>query len=297
MFLGVLLPLMIRKILLVSYLTLFVLFLGTKTVSGEVVSLSVLPTTTLQGDPILVQINGVEKISTIKKLTFNGQKVNIFMYQNKPSALIGIDLNQKPGIYDLKLRLSDGGIVKDSINVGKREVAEQPLGIPEKLGGDTKASQDKLVATLILEKKIVSGLFSSKKILWNDAFTLPLKDMFVTSPYGNSRKTGVYVIAHKGVDYRAVDGTEVLAANKGVIRLARSFRNYGKTIFIDHGLGLMTSYLHLSQYKVKIGDTVERGQVIGLSGHTGYAFGAHLHFGVRINKIAVDPVKFFELFN
>ena len=70
--------------------------------------------------------------------------------------------------------------------------------------------------------------------------------MVVTAPYGNSRKTGEYSIPHKGADYRAKDGTEIMALNRGVVRIAQTFRNHGKTIVIDHGQGLMSFYLHLS---------------------------------------------------
>jgi murein DD-endopeptidase MepM/ murein hydrolase activator NlpD len=87
-----------------------------------------------------------------------------------------------------------------------------------------------------------------------------------------------------------------MAVNRGVVRIAANYRNYGKSIFIDHGLELVSYYLHLSKYKVKVGDVVERGQVIGLSGHTGYTLGAHLHLGIKINEITIDPVNFFELF-
>jgi murein DD-endopeptidase MepM/ murein hydrolase activator NlpD len=57
----------------------------------------------------------------------------------------------------------------------------------------------------------------------------------------------------------------------------------------------MTFYLHLSKIKVKVGDMVEQGEVIGLSGQTGYAYGPHLHLSVVINGVSIDPVKFFEL--
>lgn len=285
-----------KKILLFGFLFIFSLFLGIKSVYAEEVSLSVFPAAILQGDPFLVQVNGVTKISEIKKLFFVGKKINIFMYQGKPSALVAIDLNKKPGDYELKVEMKSGEIVKSIVSIGKRDIVEEPLGIPEKLGGNTTASQDKLVATLIADKKSVTGLRTNSKALWTAQFIPPLRQTFVTSPYGYSRKTGVYSIPHKGVDYRAFEGTEVMAINRGVVRIAQSYRNYGKSIYIDHGLGLVSYYLHLSKYKVKVGDVVERGQVIGLSGHTGYTLGAHLHLGIKINEITIDPIKFFELF-
>jgi len=285
-----------KNVIILIPLFIFVLFFGTTAVSAQTISLSFLPATILQGDPVLVQINGVAKISLIKKLTFDGKKIGIFMYQGKPSALIGIDLNKKVGTYELLAEFSDGSVIKKNIDIALRNKIETPLGIPEKLGGNTKESQDKLVASLVSEKKSIGNIKTSNKALWTDKFIPPLKELFITDPYGNSRKTGVYSIPHKGVDYRAQIGTEVMAVNRGVVRIAKTFRDYGKTVFIDHGLGLMSSYLHLSKINVKVGDMVERGQIIGLSGDTGYTQGAHLHLSIRINDIGIDPVKFFELF-
>jgi len=259
-------------------------------------SLSVSPATILlQGNPILIEIKDTDA-SSIKKLSFDGKKMGVFTYQNKPWVLVGIDLNKKPGTYALQAELTDGNIVKKSIVIEKRDKTETPLGIPEKLGGNTKESQDKLVATLNEDNKSLVGIKTENTALWTEPFVAPLKQIKVTAPYGNSRKTGAYSIPHKGVDYRATPGAEVMAINRGIVRLTREFRNHGKTMVIDHGLGVMSYYLHLSKYNVKEGDIVERGQMIALSGDSGYTVGAHLHFAIRINDIAIDPEKFFELF-
>ncbi|MSU44853.1 M23 family metallopeptidase [Candidatus Nomurabacteria bacterium] len=218
------------------------------------------------------------------------------MYQGKPTALVGIDLNKKTGSYELRAEFSNGDIIKKSVSVDKREKIEAPLGIPEKLGGNTKASQDKLVSTLNEDNKKLADIRTNVKSLWTEKFIPPLKQISVTSDYGYSRKTGEYSIPHKGVDYRASEGTEIMAINRGVVRITTTLRNHGKTIVIDHGQGVMSFYLHLSKIKVKVGDVVKLGQIIGLSGQTGYTLGAHLHLGVRINNIAIDPVKFLELF-
>ena len=273
-----------------------ILLLGIRIASAQVASLSFFPAQIIQGDPFLVRIDGIPGISSIKKLSFGGKRIGVFMYQNKPSALVGIDLNKKPGAYGLTAEFPNGTIIKKIVSVDEREKKEIPLGIPEKLGGNTKKSQDKLVATLVEDNKSLTGIRTNSKTLWTEKFIAPLKEIVVTAPYGNSRKTGEYSIPHKGVDYRAKVGTEVMAVNRGIVRITQTFRNHGKTIVIDHGLGVMSFYLHMSKIKVKVGDVVERGQVIGLSGDTGYTLGAHLHLGIRINDIAIDPVKFFELF-
>jgi murein DD-endopeptidase MepM/ murein hydrolase activator NlpD len=285
---------MIRNILL-SFV-IFTLILGASIAHAESISISIQPTTILQGDPVLIQIHNTAKVSDIKKVTLFGVKRGVFMYKGVPSALAGVDLNKKIGDYMATVEMTNGDIIKQTITVGKRDIVEEPLGIPEKLGGNTKESQDNLVANLAADKKKVTNLKTNIKALWSKAFVEPLSKIFITSPYGYSRKTGEYSIPHKGTDYRAVVGTEIYAVNRGVVRIAQSYTDYGKSIFIDHGLGLVSYYLHLSKYKVKVGQVVEAGQTIGLSGDTGYTLGAHLHLGIRINEVTVDPVKFFKLF-
>lgn len=87
-----------------------------------------------------------------------------------------------------------------------------------------------------------------------------------------------------------------MAMNRGIVRVAKTFRNYGEVVVVDHGLGLMSFYLHLSKMKVNEGELVKRGQTIGLSGQTGYTLSPHLHLSLRINNNSIDPVKFMELF-
>ncbi len=218
------------------------------------------------------------------------------MYHDRPTALIGIDLNKKPGMYELVLELSDGQIVKKIIKVSERKKIEAPLGIPQKLGGNTVTSQNNLITTLASENKSLAVIHTGTKAFWTERFIPPLAQTIVSDEYGYSRITGAYSIPHKGVDYSAKEGTPVMAMNRGVVRIAEVYRNYGKTIVVDHGFGLMTFYMHLSKIKVNVGELVKQGQVIGLSGQTGYAEKPHLHLTVRINGSSIDPVKFLELF-
>ena len=101
---------------------------------------------------------------------------------------------------------------------------------------------------------------------------------------------------HKGVDYETPTGTKVLSTNDGIVRSVNDSRNYGKVVVVDHGLGVFSFYLHLSETIAKKGTFVYKGDVIGLSGETGYADEPHLHFSIRIYGVTVDPVKFLELF-
>ena len=277
-------------------LSLAFIFFGAVYADAEGEDLKIIPAQVIQGEPLMAVIEGVKKISEVEKISFDRQSVGVFMYQGKPTVLIGIDLRKKTGDYELSARFFGGKIINKIISVSAREKIEMPLGIPEKLGGNTKKSQDSLIATLTEENKSLANLRTGKKAFWTDKFIYPLSHITVTDAYGYSRKTGEYSIAHKGTDFRAKEGTPIMAMNRGVVRVARTYRNYGNVIVVDHGLGLMTFYLHLSKIKVNEGELVKRGQLIGLSGQTGYVLSPHLHLSVRISNNSIDPLKFMELF-
>jgi murein DD-endopeptidase MepM/ murein hydrolase activator NlpD len=87
-----------------------------------------------------------------------------------------------------------------------------------------------------------------------------------------------------------------MAINRGVVTFAGPLGLYGNTIVLDHGFGLESFYMHLSEIDVKQGEMVQRDQVIGASGETGYAEGPHLHLTVRVGGISIDPMVFLGFF-
>jgi murein DD-endopeptidase MepM/ murein hydrolase activator NlpD len=100
---------------------------------------------------------------------------------------------------------------------------------------------------------------------------------------------------HRGTDFRARSGTPVLAAGDGVVVFAGRQRGYGKVIYIDHGGGLITRYAHLRRIEIHRRDAVTAGTRIGQVGKTGRATGPHLHFEVRLDGRAVDPVTAMQV--
>ncbi len=258
--------------------------------------LTITPEKIIQGEPIIIKIENISDLTKISKITFGKENIKPFILKNTVTALYGIDLNLKPGEYTLNVELTDKTKLEKKIIINAREKYEAPLGIPEKLGGNSTTSQTNLINTLAIENGQLASLISGKKTFWTNNFIYPLSKPFVTDPYGYTRITGQYSIAHKGVDFRASEGTKVTAINRGVVRLVKIFRNYGKTVVVDHGLGVMSFYMHLSKINVNQGELVLPEQLIGYSGQTGYAEQPHLHLTIRINNISIDPIKFLDLF-
>ena len=97
---------------------------------------------------------------------------------------------------------------------------------------------------------------------------------------------------HEGIDISVPEGTPVRAAKPGTVILAAYTGGYGNYTCVDHGGGLSSCYAHQSSFAVSSGDQVDQGEVIGYSGNTGSSTGPHLHFEIRVNGSAVDPLGY-----
>jgi murein DD-endopeptidase MepM/ murein hydrolase activator NlpD len=120
-----------------------------------------------------------------------------------------------------------------------------------------------------------------------DIWLLPLKSYTVSAPFGQRWGT-----LHPGVDLSAAEGTPFYAVHSGVIKLARYNGGYGNCVVLDLGNGVTIVYGHASRLLVHEGQRVSAGDVLGLVGNTGYSFGDHLHFEIRVNDGAVDPMPY-----
>jgi len=124
----------------------------------------------------------------------------------------------------------------------------------------------------------------------------PPREARVTGQYGEKRIfNGEKKSQHYGTDLAGAVGDPVHATNDGVVVLVRDCFASGKSIAVAHGGGLFSVYFHLSDFDVRVGDRVRRGQPIGKVGATGRATGPHLHFGIKVVDLYVDPDSVYRL--
>jgi murein DD-endopeptidase MepM/ murein hydrolase activator NlpD len=126
--------------------------------------------------------------------------------------------------------------------------------------------------------------------MWTAPFIRP-RSTAITARFGTGRMfNGTLSARHLGVDFRGRTGSPILAANRGIVALVDRFFLAGNVVYIDHGDGVVTGYFHMSRALVAEGDTVARGQKIGLVGATGRVTGPHLHWSARYGALTVNPI-------
>lgn len=131
--------------------------------------------------------------------------------------------------------------------------------------------------------------------LWQKQLSLPVPEC-MNSPFGNLRYhngkfTGNF---HKGIDQRSPQGRLVKAPTDGVVKIAKTYRLHGGTVGLDHGQGLSSIYIHLSKISVKSGQRVKAGDILGQVGATGFATGPHLHWGLFVHGVPVNPTQWVQ---
>ena len=140
---------------------------------------------------------------------------------------------------------------------------------------------------------------NSPKFLWSGRFQR-LPRSAVKANFGDFRtyvdgdRQKIDEQTHMGLDLASVAHAEVPAAQAGRVIWVDYLGIHGHMILIDHGLGLMTQYSHLSEYGVQVGETVKAGQIIGRTGTSGLAGGDHLHFGVLVGGVPVQPLEWLD---
>ena len=176
-----------------------------------------------------------------------------------------------------------------------RVSASRPLAVSPRFTRPLDAETEARVARETERAREVGRQSHAGSPMWTQSFLRP-RASSITSRFGSGRLfNGKVTSRHLGVDFRGAAGEPVYGANRGVVALADAFFLAGNVVYIDHGGGVVTGYFHLSQTIVAAGDTVERGQRIGLVGATGRVTGPHLHWSARYGTLAVNPLDLLAL--
>jgi murein DD-endopeptidase MepM/ murein hydrolase activator NlpD len=224
------------------------------------------------------------------------------------TALVGVDYGTAEGTVELPIKLfsneadSSPLLVSCSIEVKPGHYPSEELSVPPKTVMPSKKDLKIIQKDKVYLAKVYSN--SIKKVNWGYDWAIPVEvpkelsttpEKLITSVYGSSRvynkqKQNV----HLGTDFRAPTGTKIFSPTIGKVVLAKKLFYTGNTVILDHGYGFFSIYAHMSKIKTKLGANVKRGALLGLSGSTGRASGPHLHWGLQLNGIKLDPMVVFK---
>ncbi len=230
---------------------------------------------------------------------FLGKKYTFFKMKNSTEflALIGLDLGVSPGAYTLNISIlySDNSheTISPNIKVVSKEFPVKRLWVEEKFVTPPKEVQERIQR----ESEILQTVYDIYTPMWlgEGQFIIPSEGEIVSN-FGERRFfNNKPRSSHGGVDISSPSGFPVNASNSGRVLLAADLYFAGKTVIIDHGLGVHTIYCHFSKILVKRGEFLNKGKIIGKVGATGRVTGPHLHWGVKLYGSRVDPLSLLNL--
>ena len=249
------------------------------------------------GDVAWVHLRGASEAAVIEG-SVDGQPLTFFPYAGGHAALLGIDIDTKPGVKRWRLAVLEPGLdpqrLSGKLNVSGRKFSVQRLTVPPGMAEPDPETERRAEA----EGRQLQMLYRtiSPERLWRGAFVRPVAGTEAPSGFGARRIiNGKARAPHGGADYSVARGTPVVAANAGRVALVAEYFFPGRLVAVDHGLGLHTLYFHLDTVAVAEGDRVDRGQTLGTVGATGRATGPHLHFGAQLGGARIDPAALLAL--
>ena len=260
------------------------------------------PDRLVNGAPVLFKVRPPASLESLEG-KWLGHKI-IFSYDDRSKAwfaLAGVSLETAPGLYSLELtgerRVGKEGNKKLSVArrvaVARAKYPKVELTVESKFTEPNPGQQKQIEADQNVKHDYLNRVTPERE--WSGTFTAPaeaaISDLFGTQRVFNGKTQS----SHLGLDFRVHTGTPVAAMNSGTVLLARPLYFEGNCVVLDHGQGLLTIYMHLSEFKVKEGDHVARGEEVGLSGGTGRATGPHLHVAVRWQGTYLDPETLLRL--
>jgi murein DD-endopeptidase MepM/ murein hydrolase activator NlpD len=247
------------------------------------------------GEPLAVTVSwdAGNAQPTSVNVTINGETKAIFISEGRAVALWGVPLGTEPSSVPVKVTLADGYertvVLEQSVDIlaDTREVEELNLS--------TSTTDVITPEGRELEKQTMDAAYAKAAEqpfpLWSEAFMQPIEGRF-TSSFGQPRRyvAGGNLSFHYGADIAAPQGTPIYATNAGRVLVADFYPIKGGLVVIDHGASVYSIYMHQSKIVAKVGESVSRGQQIGEVGTTGLSTGPHLHWEIRVNQVATNPL-------
>jgi murein DD-endopeptidase MepM/ murein hydrolase activator NlpD len=210
-------------------------------------------------------------------------------------VLVGIDLETKPGRYDVSVVTgpSDAGRVTQLLTVLPRTFTTRKLTVDAAFVNPPPAEVARIAADT--ERLNRAWASSSEMTLWSGPWVRPVPGPSNSAFGTRSIYNGQPRNPHSGADFQGAAGTPVKTPNSGRVVLAGDLYFTGNTVVIDHGGGLFSLFAHLRAINVHEGDSVATGSVLGELGATGRVTGPHLHWAIRVNGARVDPLSLLAL--
>jgi len=209
------------------------------------------------------------------------------------TCLVGIDGNTGPGKYEVRLQGVDKGgdpVARPStLVVQAKEFPTRSLSVEPKYVTPPAEVLERIRKERVLVDKIFTSITPEK--LWHGPFKAPVPGEVISAFGKRTVFNGQPRSSHSGTDFRGAVGTIIRAPNSGRVVLTGNLYYTGKTVILDHGMGLYSYLGHMSAITVNEGDRVEAGDVVGKVGATGRVTGPHLHWTVRLRISRVDPVS------
>lgn len=206
------------------------------------------------------------------------------------TLLLPVPVDAKEDELLLQVKAGGSASAQQRVSLYNKERPVQKLTVDKKFTSPPAHEKERIAADRRRVAEAVSRFTPQRQ--WTLPLLRPVEGS-ISSQFGLRRVyNGATKSIHRGLDMRSPMGTPILAVADGEVVLADLLYYSGNAVYIDHGLGLVTSYMHMSELLVQPGQKVQRGEVIGKVGSTGQSTGPHLHLGLMVLGTAVDSVPF-----
>lgn len=225
------------------------------------------------------------------QVQFGGREVRLAMDEGGWIGIGAVPFDNA-GLFELEVQYARGESSRSRTLLVPVQIRTYPstrIGISART---TDVVDPDLDARILREREMIRSALRSSGSTWlpEGPIGWPRQPPIKTSPFGQRRVFNQNVQSHHmGLDLRAHQGHPIFAPATGRVILAERFVYQGNAIYLDHGLGLITSYFHMSRLEVKAGDVVQEGEVLGRSGSTGRSTAPHLHWAAYVDGVTVDP--------